>query len=96
MRINELNKQQFDALWERASVRDAVSGLSDEYGVWQAKRSKRLRIAGVIAVLCVVSAVAFLFLPSSDNAYNSIACNRNGFSGDYWIRVVNDNLVSEL
>ena len=93
---SELSEQQFEALWERAALHSSLSQMSSEYRVWCKRRVRRRNILACAAGLCIFTVVAYKYFAMTDSRYDAIACNRSGYSGDYWVDVVNEMLVSEV
>ena len=92
----ELSEQQFEDLWERASLHSSLSQMSSDYRTWCKRRVRRRNILTFSAVLCIFTVVAYKYFAMTDSRYDAIACNRSGYSGDYWVDVVNEMLVSEV
>ena len=96
MNTKDIDKQDFEYLWERAAVGKEAVRLSEEYPTWKRKRTRNRTAMVAATALCIVSAAAIWAVPQrQEKNYESVACNRSGFTDDYWAQLTNE-LIAEI
>ena len=83
--INDvMTNEEFDKLWEQASVEGRASRLAAEYPAWHRRQR---RVAGLVAALLLVVAVTTPMVMKRDSAsrYEKVYCNRIDKNNQQWV-----------
>lgn len=103
MKTQEIDKQHFEFLWEQAAVGTSTARLSEEYATWRRQCVKRRVAVLAVAAVCIVGGTvvwsSLLGLnghSTPGKSYESVACNRTGFSADHWAQVADEMLTAEI
>lgn len=94
--MKKLTDEEFEKLWQQETVKGMSARLSGQFPAWNRRRRQRRNIAASLMVASVVGLSVWFASSPDPKAYDSVACNRSGYSDSHWLDVANDMLITEV
>jgi hypothetical protein len=91
-----MTEESFEHLWEQAAAAGPARRIAAGYPVWQRRQRQRRNAVLSIAAVFAVGVTLWLNLGNTPKVYDTVACNKAGYSAEYWVQVANEMLTTEV
>ena len=91
-----MNREQFDEIWEMASVERQARKMAAGYTAWRTRQRRRAAMAAMLLILIGLAIPLSRISKGGqgENAdYITAYCNKNDIADQYWIDLAQDMLL---
>lgn len=91
-----MNEQEFEHLWEKAATEHGAAELAAGFPAWRIRYKRRRNAIMGIAAVCVMGVSMWFGIRPEEKGFDSVACNRTGYTDEYWAQLANEMLITEV